>query len=513
LFHAITELGGSVAIFSPDRRTEGFGLNTRIVREAHEQGVELLVCLDYGSLAVNELALVKHLGMQGAVIDHHHLTDNRAGIDGILVNPHQEGCNARDSGLTSAGLSWVVARELLTRARGEAGAEMSRDLSAIAAIGTVADVGDCTLANRALTAAGLKRLQECMMDGSIPEALTGIVELVKAVSSSRVITSRSIGFGIGPTINAAGRIAEAEPTGAGSAHLPIRILCGQAPDSRSADIAELVATNARRRVLSDAIADEARKAASEQGDREVLVVGNPTWHEGVVGIVAARLAEEFRKPAFVFGGGLGGIAKGSGRNPASIQVGGGEAPTFDLAASLDNVGPGHANGWGGHANAAGVVTKFSELSDLQDALCAQFRDEGMSRAVESRRWSSQATLAEVATYGAQFCREAALLEPCDSRSNPAPHLRIEGVLVAGVTKTSQGGTLVTLRQPGDQGADIYVTGRLVGSARQEQLTQGERVSVVATVHLDRYRHAKFRSQDVLLEISAVERDAPAQGVG
>jgi single-stranded-DNA-specific exonuclease len=340
--------GGDVVTYTPHRLAEGYGLNLDATRRLAGQGVRLLVTLDCGITSVEEVRAAAELGVDAVVVDHHTVPVELPAAVAIL-NPHQPGCRYPDKGLAAVGVTFALTmalRKALRQAgrfgtgRPEPNLRQALDL---VALGTVADVVPLTGANRILVRWGLDELAR--------EGRPGVKALkrVAGILPGQPVSAAQVGFRLGPRINAAGRLDDA---GRG-----VRLLStSDAGEARSL-AEELDGENRARQEIERRMLEEAMAAAEERvrAGARGLVLWREGWHAGVVGIVAARVAERFHRPAVLVG--LEGQAgKGSGRSVEGFHL-------HDALAACSS----HLVRFGGHRHAAGVTVEARALEAFREA--------------------------------------------------------------------------------------------------------------------------------------------------
>jgi single-stranded-DNA-specific exonuclease len=337
LVRTLRELGADVDSFIPDRAADGYGLSVATVRRLAERGTRLLITADCAITAVEEVHAAQQLGMAVVVSDHH---SPRA--DGLLPQApivHPQVCGYPFAELCATAVAYKLAQALLAAAGGDE-RRLRRDLDLVA-LATVADVVPLLGENRTLLRRGLRALA-----GTAKPGLRALMA-VAGIDPSRV-DERSIGFGLAPRLNAAGRLYRAD------AGLEL-LLTEDLP--RAARIArELDAANSERRQIEQRIRFEAEAQLAELGERGAYVLAGEGWHPGVIGIVASRLVESSGRPVVMVAlDGDGG--RGSGR---SIEA-------YDLLGGLHACGE-HLLRFGGHRAAAGVELERASLEQFAAAL-------------------------------------------------------------------------------------------------------------------------------------------------
>ena len=383
--------GAEVATFLPHRVDEGYGLSADgVARCVEEHRPQLLIAVDCGTTSVAEISRLREAGVDVVVLDHHEPKDELPPAIAI-VNPKLGGKRRPESGdrkdddgdlsalrtphsafeyLCSAGIAFKVAHALLKR-RPIAGFDI-KELLDLAAIGTVADVVPLVEENRIFVRAGLERIAQSRWPG-----VRALVEVAGLKSPLRAV---DIGFGIGPRLNAAGRLD--------SASAALELLLTDDPARAQSLARSLDLQNRERRAIEDEVLGKAGAQIMGTFDPEsdaAIVVGDAGWHPGVVGIVASRLQRRYHRPALVIGFDAMGIGKGSGR---SIEG-------FSLVAALTRCAP-LLEKFGGHEMAAGLTMRQENFAAFRETFTQAAREmiapENLQRTL---RLDAELSLAEV----------------------------------------------------------------------------------------------------------------------
>ncbi len=358
-------MGKELPIYVPDRMTEGYGPSPAAFRKIRDSGVELVVTVDCGAAAYEALACAKEIGLEVVVIDHHLMRDQIPEV-AALVNPNRPGCPSGQGVLAAAGVAFVLLAALNREARGRGlfegrGEPDLRQWLDLAALGAICDVTQLVGFNRALTAQGLKVMSAWRNPG-----LKALLDVAKGSGPAGVFHA---GFILGPRINAGGRI--------GRSDLGARLLSTDDPDEATALAAELDALNASRKEVEKEILEEAVRIVereSNQAEAPLVLVSADGWHPGVIGIVASRLRERYRKPALVIGvDRAANVGKGSGRSQAGVNLGRAVQAAFEEGLLLAG---------GGHAMAAGLSVRPDMIPDLRDFLNTRLAAETQAAAAE-----------------------------------------------------------------------------------------------------------------------------------
>jgi single-stranded-DNA-specific exonuclease len=337
LVRALRTLGADVDWYLPSRIDDGYGLAAATVERLAERGTDLLVTVDCAVTAVAEVAAARAAGMDVVVTDHHSPRADGALPDAPILHPRLGGYPCPD--LCAAGVAHKLAQALLGGA-GQDPALAEEDLDLVA-LATVADVVALTGENRRLVRAGLRRLSVTRKPG-----LRALMEVARV--DPGMVDEGAIGFRLAPRLNAAGRLYRAD------AGLELVLTTDEA--RARAVAAELDAVNAERRDVETRIRFEAEAMLAEQGaGAPGYVLADDGWHPGVIGIVAARIAERHHRPTVLiaFDGDEG---TGSGRS----------IPAFDLLAGLE-AGSDELLRYGGHRAAAGLTIACSRVEAFREA--------------------------------------------------------------------------------------------------------------------------------------------------
>ncbi len=467
LWHCLKLAGGRVDYYIPSRLEEGYGLNLDAVRQLHEDDPDrLLLTVDCGIASVEEAALARELGLELVVTDHHRYRPELP--DAVLVHPSLPGGRYPFPDLCGAGvalkLAWAVAQRLGDGKRASARMrEFLIDAVGLAAVGTVADVVPLHGENRVLVRFGLSSLAQ--------RASIGMRALMQqaGIDAAERLDSEDVGFGIGPRINAAGRL--------GQARLAVELLT-TSDTQRAAQLAEyLEGLNKERKTVERRALRQAKELVAEHPDWDeapALVLAHPDWHPGVIGIVASRVVEHFQKPAVLIA-----IDRNKG-------VGGGSGRTFgefDLHGGLDACSE-HLVTFGGHRAAAGLRIEADRVDAFRDAFCDhvttthEFTDRDSELRIDA-----EVRLADVTR---RAVRELDRLGPFGAR-NPRPLFAATNVALAEPPRTmGEGGNHLQLRVK-QNGATLRAIAFGKGDWAEEIAAAGPDISISFAPGLNRYR--------------------------
>lgn len=348
MFLMFKEMNVIPKIRLPKRFSEGYGLSKKIIDEV-ESG--LLITVDNGISAYDEIKTAKEKGLDIIVIDH-HITENKLPPADIIIDPHIIGNNEFEH-YCGAGLAYRIAKELLPEK-----SKIMKIVTGIAAIGTVADVVSLIGDNRNIVINGIDYINQ----GFVTAGLKSLLKQLKIQS----VDETTIGFTLAPIFNAQGRLYD------NGALRSYRILASESEDTDKLDniSLELIATNNDRKTLVreayESIQPEIKKAV--EGNLSAIIVNIKEIGEGVIGILAGKIAEDTHRPCFIFTGSeTEGILKGSGRTYGNINI----------KSLLDKVNQEYYLKYGGHPGAAGVsiyAERFEEFKREFLSFCDKVSD-------------------------------------------------------------------------------------------------------------------------------------------
>lgn len=350
--------GADVSYYIPSRAGDGYGMSEGAVRKLAEAGNRLIITVDTGVTAINEIKLAYSLGMEVIVTDHHECRPELPECEAV-VNPRRPDCCYPFKELAGVGVIYKVicaAESLLSPEKPliETVRYISGQYCDLVALGTVADVMPVTDENRLIVAYGLTLLDKTTRPG-----LVELIEAAKAESKSKRKTTASfIGFTIAPRLNAAGRLSDAS--------ISAKLILSSSRTEAEPLAAKLCSINRERQNEENKIADTAYALIESKQDflkDPVIILDDPTWHHGVIGIVASRMTEHYYAPSILisFEGSDPesdeALGKGSGR---SIKG-------FNLVEALENCSD-LLEKYGGHEQAAGLTIKRRNLPEFRERM-------------------------------------------------------------------------------------------------------------------------------------------------
>lgn len=413
LLRALRVLGANVDYAIPSRMREGYGINDRIVEEFHAEGVALILTVDNGIAAYGPVKRARELGVKVIITDHHDLPPKLPPADAIL-NPKLIAESSPYRGLAGVGVAYVLAITLAQDLKKVGG--LVNPLLELFTLGTIADLAPLTGVNRRWVKRGLRLLPHSQLAGvqaliQVAGVQAGSAEslplLNAEVKTSNTLKPEDIGFRLGPRINAVGRLADPQ--------IVIELLTTDDRELALKNAMQCEQINQRRQELCQEIEQEAiawcEKSAIDLQQERVLVVVQPGWHHGVIGIVASRLLERYGVPVFIGtfedeGGETGNIIRGSARGIPEFNVFDGLNFCADLLTKF-----------GGHKAAGGFSMPAHNLAQFGSQLsifanqCLQPEHLKPLVSVDVR--------ADLAEINLDLYRQIDALEPCGIE-NKAP---------------------------------------------------------------------------------------------
>ena len=329
--------GADAVSYIPGRLEEGYGLNPIAIHQLHDEGVKLIVTVDCGITAVSEAELCRQLGIDLVITDHHECKQTLPAAAAV-VDPHRPDGGYPHKNLSGVGVAFKLASALCGSQEG-----VLEEYADMVCLGTVADVMPLQGENRVFVARGLESLAHTKRPG-IAALMAECGCAPEAVSAS------SIGFMLAPRINAAGRMGQID--------LAVELFLTDDPDKAAEAARGLCELNRQRQAVESEIYRQAVSMLPMGKPPEAIVLADESWHQGVVGIVASRIAEEYACPTFL-------ICLDGEHGKASSRSHGG----FNLFASLSALSP-LLESYGGHELAAGFTISRANIPEFRRQICA-----------------------------------------------------------------------------------------------------------------------------------------------
>ena len=447
-------LGGQVVSYIPDRTEEGYGLNNHAIDALARQGVTLIVTVDCGITAAQEVEYARALGVDVVITDHHQCKEVLPQAVAV-VDPRRPDCSYPFPDLAGVGVALKLALALTVP---DQRPQVLLDYGELAAIGTVADVMLLQGENRALVHLGLERLADC--------SRPGLQALLREAGCPRgqVPTTVTIGYGLAPRINAAGRMEQA-----GTA---LELLLTQDPQRGTELAQELCQLNRLRQAIELEIFQHCDQLLTHTPalSAPVIVLAGEGWHQGVIGIVASRLAEKYACPAFM-------ISLDGDKGKGSCRSFGG----FNLFGALERCAP-LLDSYGGHELAAGFSIRRDNIPAFRAALCQLVEEFAGHQPMESSL-DVDCEIPHCSLLSTQDVESLSLLEPFGS-GNPKPVFLLRSVCVLSHTDVGGGRHLkLKLRRDGVAMDAIFFSANTAACG----IENGQRLDIAFTLQINQFR--------------------------
>ncbi|MEE1504398.1 MAG: single-stranded-DNA-specific exonuclease RecJ [Acutalibacteraceae bacterium] len=343
LYSYLSSRGANVDFYIPDRSGEGYGMNLGAIDILKSRGTNVIITVDNGISAVEEIAYAKTLGIDVVVTDHHRVGEVLPDAVAV-VDPHREDSLCEFSDWAGVG----VAFKFVSALDDSEGYELLEQYGDIIALGTVADIVSLKGENRIIVRSGIAFMNAALEDGTLR---TGLKALLDACGSTGALDSSSVAYRIAPRVNAAGRM--------GSAERALKLLLTENVNEAKEIAEEVSNANAQRQATETEItasAIEYIENAPGIKHKRVIVVEGDDWHQGVIGIVASRLVEKYGKPCIVISKN-GDVAKGSGRSIDGFSL-------YDALSYCGDI----LVQYGGHVLAAGLTVDSDKIDAFREKI-------------------------------------------------------------------------------------------------------------------------------------------------
>ena len=395
-------LGARVTSYIPARLEEGYGLNEIAIRQLYRQQVNLIISVDCGITANAEALLCKRLGMELVITDHHECKDELP-LAAAVVDPHRPDCTYPHTNLSGVG----VAFQLASAISGQQAALLDR-YADLLCLGLVADVMPLQGEVRTMVVRGLQSLAHPRRPG-----IAALMQECGCLGGS--VTTASVGYLLAPRINAAGRMGQVDQA--------LSLFLTEDPAEAAALAASLCRLNRERQRVEAGIYQQASAMLGPEAQPKAIVLSGETWHQGVVGIVASRLSEEYNCPAFL-------ICMDGDKGKASSRSYGG----FNLFAALTRLS-GLLESYGGHELAAGFTISRENIPRFRKEMTALAAEYQASGEADSALPVDCAVEPELLTL--QNIEALSQLEPCGTGC-PMPILCLTDAVVSQLSEVGGG---------------------------------------------------------------------------
>lgn len=455
LAEALEKLGLAVSSFIPSRFEEGYGLSSDAIERLAGTGITLLITVDCGSTSIAEVAHAKELGIDIIITDHHNV-DSALPEAVAVINPKRLDHAYPFRDFSGVGVAFNLVRAAQTKLPGlKQGQE--KWLLDLVALGTVCDIVNLTGENRTLAYWGLAVMKQTRRPGL--KALMAVAGI-----EPRDLTARSLGFGLGPRLNASGRLETAKTS--------LELLTTTDNQNALIKAEQLQKMNTDRRAQQQKIVAEAKAQAEQYTKDPVLILSSPEWNHGIIGIVASKLMETYHKPVFVLQE-MNSETKGSARSFGA----------FSLSEAIQANKKWLIKG-GGHDAAAGVTLLTENIQPFRDALNKYYQSLKLSSQAEFLRFKPDIVLASFEDLNEALIEHINQLEPFGN-GNPEPYFSFDNLLV------------VDVRIMGDKKQHVKITCRdnqnhtlcLLAFSAPEHffVEEGERIDVCCSLNINEWK--------------------------
>ena len=453
IYTFLRDLGLDMVYYLPDRIEEGYGLNTEALKKLKDDGVSLVITVDCGISAVNEVEYAKSIGLDVCITDHHECSDTLPKAISI-VNPKRPDSTYPFNSLAGVGVTFKVLSAIVKRL-GLDENEYLKYLD-IAAVGTIADIVPLVGENRIITANGLELLAKTKNEGL--KALMKVARIEK-------VDSDNVSFGIAPRINASGRMADAT--------VAVKMLLAENEMEAYKYAKVLDAQNTKRQEVEKGIYNEAIAQIERDGldKKKTMVIAGENWHQGVIGIVASKLTEKYLKPVILLAHD-GETAKGSGRIPAGISL-------YDALSECSDL----LTTFGGHELAAGLTLEAKNIEAFREKfeqVITSMKEEDFVRVIDI---DTEITKKDITL---NILDDINLLAPFGQK-NKKPVFMYKNLKVTSVSTLKEDKHLKFRLSDGD----FYVDAVFFGAGnRRDEVTLGDKIDVAVNISLNEFQGRK-----------------------
>lgn len=452
LSYVIGMLTDNFTYYIPSRFDEGYGLNKKAVAKIKDDGVDLIITVDCGSVSYEEVEYAKELGMKVIVTDHHNIDDVKA--DCILINPKQAECQYPFKELAGCGVAFKMAQAI----RNETGLPkyVVNDVLDLVAVGTIGDIVSLTDENRTIVKYGLNKINVGKRKS--------LKRLAEAISLSW-ITSENIAFGIAPHINAAGRMA--------SAREAVQLFMATDNNIIEEKVEKLIEFNKERRKKQEDAYNQCIDMIS--GDENFILLKMSDIHEGIGGIVAGKIKETSNRPVIIVTPSEPGFLKGTGRSIDSVDI-------YALLKAHSEL----FHRFGGHRSACGFLMpeeNFDKLKTALDNEMLQLLEEDHNLFDNTIEWEMSISPKDITL---SLAKELNRLEPF-GQGNPKPIFKINNIIISEIRFMGEKQTHVGFQAVSGEG---YRTSCVFFQKAQEKknlIIGGEPVDLIGTISAKKWR--------------------------
>lgn len=463
----LLSVGSNCFYYIPDRLKDGYGLNTEALKYIKNCGADLIITVDCGITANDEIKWAQENGMDVVVTDHHKCPEILPSCVAV-INPKREDCGYHFSELAGVGVAFMLT---LAMSSGNLSEDIKDEILSLTALGTVADIVPLISDNRTIVKEGIKKIKEKKCKGI--NALLNVAEIDFSSVNSTVLS-----FQIAPRINAAGRMGSADDA------VKLFLLKDEIKTEKiAADLNEknIIRQNVEKEIFEN-VYDKITNS-KEYKNEDILVMSGENWHSGVIGIVASKITDEFYKPSVMitFEDGIG---KGSLRSIKGFNI-------YEALKSVSHL----LERFGGHELAAGLTIKQENFEEFKNELCRYAKENMYGRNIERElQIDSEITENEM---NMDFASEILKLEPF-GMANPQPVFVVKKAKVLRSMDFKEGKhlRLSVLKKNTVLNTVGFSMGKYASTLKKD-----EEIYIAGTVNINEYRGEKtfqMRIKDIRL---------------
>ena len=443
--------------YIPGRLEEGYGLNPIAIHALHQQGVKLIVTVDCGITAIEEAKLCKELGIDLVITDHHECKDVLPQAIAV-VDPHRPDGGYPHKDLSGVGVAFKLAAALCGDQE-----QVLREYADMVCLGTVADVMPLRGENRVFVCRGLEALRNTQRPG-----IQALIHQCGCESAS--LSASTVGYMLCPRINAAGRMGQID--------LAVELFLTQDPKQGESLAKALYELNRHRQEVEAEIYRQAVEMLPQGATPDAIVLADEGWHQGVVGIVSSRIAEEYCCPTFL-------ICLDGDHGKASSRSYGG-FNLFTALSKLSNL----LEGYGGHELAAGFTINRQQIGEFRTQICALAREYADQEAPKTQLDADCVIPPEMLTLNNIVSLD--VLEPCGNGC-PKPLLVMENLQIERITQVGNGRHMrLRLKSRNYSFNAIYFS----ANAESASICQGDLVDVAFVAQVNDYRGERLVQMNI-----------------
>ena len=471
LLTILSPLTENLEYYIPSRFEEGYGLNKEALYKLKNSGVDVVITVDLGSVAVEEVRYAKEIGLEILVTDHHSINDNKA--DCLMINPKQKECSYPFKDLAGCGVAYKLAQGIQREA--DLPKELIIEVLDVLALGTIGDIVPLIDENRTFAKYGIEKINNTKRPG-----LSKLIEANALKKGS--ISSEQISFGLVPHLNAAGRMKDAE--------IALKILIDKDESSLVEGVQNLVQHNRERRRLQDEAANQLTQQAVEQNTDDLFyILYSEEVHEGIAGIVAGKLKDYFGKPVAILTPSKEGL-KGTARSIEKVNL-------YDLLKSQEK----RLIRFGGHSMACGFLIEEIELQPFKAALNKELEEKLQDDPELFLKVQRADIDVDIREINNQFCEELWRLAPFGS-GWPKPVILLRGAFLTNVGFMGKDKQHLRFQIQGKEGGSIKGICFNKAKEYEDWIKNAGKVTVYGTPNTSVYKGV----ESVEMMVVAIERE-------